>query len=211
MINKLKVLTTTFLLSYALSSFYSNAVSQNKKEIPEHIRIFNEAQKIQYLDNALNHATNFIKRITPFPDSLNYGVENYYASFKIINERMRDDCDGDAVAGMVFTRKFNSKMLIISDRPSSIPFQECYFELQEKINSHAICIVKKDGKYYSPGISHNGLNSLKELVNEVGKKFEEKINWKYYWIYDFDLEDLLNADDNIFNRRKLIERGEIKQ
>lgn len=194
----LKTLTKNALITLTLLCSLNNTINNKERETDsEHIRIFKQSLELD-LSQALDSAFSYIKQIEYLDDSTNYGFSDYVASFKVINQRKKDDCDGDAVAGMVLLYKFNPKMLIMGE-----------YRLN---NSHAFCLVQKDGRFYSSGINnHEGYSSLKHLIQGEDSTLvsRHRNKWKYYWIYDYKLEDLLNADDNIDKRRTLISQGQI--
>ncbi|MEK6835184.1 MAG: hypothetical protein AABX61_02890 [Nanoarchaeota archaeon] len=197
----LKTLTKNMLITLTLLCSLNTTINNKEREIDsEHIRIFKQSLELD-LNQALDNAYSYIKQIDYLDDSTNYGFSDYVASFKVINQRKKDDCDGDAVAGMVLLYKFNPKMIIMGE-----------YRLNNSDYGHAFCFIEKDGKFYSSGISNRqGYNSLKHLIQGEDSTLvsPHRDKWKYYWICDYKLEDLLNADDNIDKRKILINQGQI--
>ena len=199
MLDKLALTTKrTFLVSYALFNIFCFGKITSNKNLSEHLKIFYHAQQIQDFNKALGNAGSYIKKIKYIDDLENYGVDNYYASLKVINGRMKDDCDGKAVVGMALLNKFKPKMLIIG-------LDSLYTQ------AHAECFVEIDNKFYAPGVNDNkGVISLKGLIEAISSQFENKYNWKYYKIGKFKLEDLLNADGDIKDKMIVLDEGNIE-
>ena len=77
----------SIVVLYALTNLLFNVNFENN--IPEHVKIFNHAQQIQSLGEALKYTASYIDGIKYVSDLENYGIKNYYASLKIINERKK--------------------------------------------------------------------------------------------------------------------------
>lgn len=95
-------------------------------------------------------------------DSVVYGKEDYWASFKYIHENKKDDCDGGALAAAA----------ILSD-DGFPPYIAVLSKETAPRSAHAIFVYKtKEGKYGSLGINildcFSDWNSIEEIVSFLG-------------------------------------------
>lgn len=128
-------------------------------------------------------------------DKDNYGEENYWASFKTIYKKGKDDCDGAAVAA--------AALLSDDGYPAKII---CMYG---KEYGHAIFLYEEKGKYGSIGINWCDNNSavfdsVDELVRAIdklinGEDAKEDERFYYYYILDFSkyIENLIEDDGNL--------------
>ncbi len=118
-------------------------------------------------------------------DITNYGEENYIASFKVINDRRKDDCDGGAIAAAALLSDDGYAPLMLFMNPKN-----------RKEPGHAIFIYRENGLIGCLGISKSDcirprFNNLEEVTryfgfNEYGLINLDKVSpdWKEC---DYDL------------------------
>lgn len=109
-------------------------------------------------------------------DIINYGQDDYVASFKVINERKKDDCDGGALAAAALLSDDGYKpLMLIMGR---------YYKEENSWSGHAIFIYEKNGLMGCLGISKTDCLSPRfKSLEEITMHFR------------FDEYKLVNLDD----------------
>lgn len=211
MLKPLSKIAATIALGYSLFNDNINAQDSTKSSSKlDYLKIFKTSQEIDDIEKALGNAKNYMNAIAYKLDIDNYGVENYYASFKQIMFNGKDDCDGRAVVGYSLLYKFHPYIFILSEDYIVMENDSVY----RYGEAHAEVFIKESNMFYIPGINENkGISTKQELIDLITNSLKDsyKIKWTNYLIGRFeDLDVLLNDKGDIKDKMRVLEKGEIQ-